>query len=212
MTTKAILDRLFYKAAAHLTGRKDVQVRMRVPSVKDADGFACLDKLGLPLIEIKPDLSDERKLFVLCHECAHIKKQSKDWKANPNSDAFSESQRSPRSYWDYPGIKAVAQANEDEADALATTWVKYAYSNCSIYGGEIELEKWLKALAGWMPPEDYDRLIKRAERMAIKGAAEVIEFQKWKLEQLRLTRSDPEEISLNEWKLQQLKLADHKKE
>jgi len=187
MTTKALLERLFYRVAAHLTGRKDIQVRLRIPSSMDCDGFACADKLGLPLIEIRPDLSDERKLFVFCHECAHIKKQFHTWKANPNSDAFSGTQESPRNYWDYPGIKAIAEANEDEADSLANEWVRYAVNNANSYGGEIELEKWLRALDCWILPDDYARLARLAGDEGRLAAAKMVEFNKWKLEQLRLT-------------------------
>jgi hypothetical protein len=196
MTNQKILDRLFYRAAVHLTGRKDIQIRFRDPSVRGGDGFACLDKLERPVIEIRPDLSDERKLFVLLHECAHVKLHSKYWKANPNVDAFSGSIESPRGWWkNNPGLKAIGEARETEADELARKWLVYAHNREDEYGGETQLERLLKAATDWMDADDiYRRAMKTAERAGIMQAQKVIEFNKWKLEQLRLTRTNKSEF------------------
>src|SRR4030065_1729564 len=64
-------DELWLKAAAALAGHP-TSIRFQQPIIKDFDGQAYIID-GVPTIDIKPGFDDEKTLYILAHECGHIR-------------------------------------------------------------------------------------------------------------------------------------------
>jgi len=126
--------------ALNLTGDRELKVIFRDPAYQGADGCFYKSAAGKPIIEIKPYLQDDRGLFVLCHECAHVVLHPGEI---VNKDVSSKPSRSMI-------IQEADQVpdHEDQADQLANEWIAYAKKNAHAYSepGMKEIEALLWAL------------------------------------------------------------------
>jgi len=132
---------LMVEVALKLTGDRDLRIIMRDPAYQGADGCFYKSASGKPIIEMKPYLKDDRILFVLCHECAHVLLHPGEIVSIDVSDKPSGSMKINREI-------DIIPKHEDEADQLANKWIDYAKKNSHAYyePGMSELESMLWAL------------------------------------------------------------------
>jgi hypothetical protein len=171
-------DELWIKAAYTLAGYP-VSVRFRQPICLDYDGQAYIIG-GVPTIDIKPNLDDETTLYILTHECGHIRlghAPEIDPGQLPGSQKLTALGTKLRQ------IHPVMREQETGADRLSSVWLDYARKHAREYPGDSDLAKKLKALASYISPE----LQLRVNKAALKGAGEAVEFVKWKIAQEKLT-------------------------
>lgn len=118
MSDRAAYTRL---AVRCLAGRP-VEVRLQPPPPPwdDCDGLALRNEAG-GVVYINPALPDDRYLYVVAHEAAHIKMH---WSTMPPVAAGQQLPAPPAA----PSIGALKAAalREREADDQAARWVAYA--------------------------------------------------------------------------------------
>jgi Zn-dependent peptidase ImmA (M78 family) len=129
---------LISAVASHLVGERELKVIFRDPVMKKADGCFYKSSSGEPIIEIKPYLDDDRVLFVMLHECAHVVLHRDDVRINDMSSKPSGSVAI--------GHHDVIPKNEREADELANKWLAYARRCVKREQGMSEIEALLWAL------------------------------------------------------------------
>jgi hypothetical protein len=171
-------DELWLKAAAAMADRP-CNIRFQRPITLDFDGQAMIIG-GVPTVDIKPGFDDETTLYILAHECGYIRlghAPQVDPDAKPGSQKLTPFGTKLRA------IHPVTREQETGADRLASVWLDYARKHESEYSGNTKLERELKALAGYMPPE----LRLRVNNAALKAANEVLDLYIWKLKQEKRT-------------------------
>ena len=130
-----------WKAVAEkLSGRK-VILRFQQPASKNADGeLQCLSD-GTALIDINPNLSSSREIWVLAHECFHAKSHFKEMGRIDKRDALRKKPAQEK----FNAFRAYDRM-ELEANTQANKWIEYAEKNWKRYLPGTELECKLEAL------------------------------------------------------------------
>lgn len=129
---KTLYD-LMAATASHLAG-KPVMVRLQKPATKGMDGECHADERGRVVIDIKPDLDNDRFIYVYCHEVSHARLHTfKPSTVNKAGAGTLAPLPVTRSY----------QLHEDQADTQAAAWIAYAKANAKPY---YDLEQALWAL------------------------------------------------------------------
>ena len=129
---------LMVAVAEKLTGERGLKVIFRDPAYAKADGCFYKSSSGEPIIELKPYLRDERALFVLLHECAHVILHPSEIDIRDVSSKPSGSM--------VIGEHDVIPKSENEADRLANKWIAYAKKHARREPGMREIEALLWAL------------------------------------------------------------------
>jgi hypothetical protein len=161
---------LFEKAAQALTG-KVVTVRLRRPVISYFDGQAYI-KDGRAFIDINPWLSEDDQVYVLCHECGHIKTNTATGDIDPHLSPGSL-RLSQLEAWQYKNHPASIK-RESAAESWAQKWLAYADLHYREYPGWSLAERKLEALKRWIPTE-LEAAVKRAASL---GAAEALKSYK----------------------------------
>jgi len=85
----------------------------------DADGLAWCDDLGRLTIDVSPDLSDDRMMYVFLHELGHIRHHNFIPLTEVAMVASPDESRD-----------AVYKMREDQADIQAKIWIEYGKRHC----------------------------------------------------------------------------------
>lgn len=138
-------DDLVTRVAAHLAGRP-VEVRHLRPPFEGALGCA-IKSAGAAVLYVTPNLEAWARFSVFLHEAAHLRLH---WNSIPDTDHASRPAGSIRGAT--PLGVVTGQPVEDEADALAGYWAKWAARNADPYEPDA-IRARLKGLLNWRPPE-----------------------------------------------------------
>lgn len=139
---------LFEAAAAGLVGEK-VHIVFRIPVSKNADGCAYLQyATSMPIIEIRPGLSDERREYVFLHEAAH--------------HVLKHCRRSTACYKPSKSLTSKPDTKEQRTtvDDQVAIWQAYADKNQNQYEGDDQARR-LRALAWWRYSQIVDAAVKK---------------------------------------------------
>jgi hypothetical protein len=112
---------LLEDVAKQLTKRK-VQVRLQQPFGDKTAGSAH-KSLGVGVIDIAPDLPEDKQLQVFLHECAHV---LKDWVSLPDYPAFLDNKPGAWKMSAKDVADKVADPREPGAGKQAGEWATWA--------------------------------------------------------------------------------------
>ena len=114
LAIEALRRPLYQAVGCHLAGREiDLKIK---PTLTGGPGCMYINSRGIPVIEIDPDLSEEKSLWVFLHELAHVVLHAGEMPENPIAEVSQ------------PGtFKAIHDSGEeDQTDGLAVTWLNYS--------------------------------------------------------------------------------------
>ena len=136
LAIEALRKPLYQAVGSHLAGR-EIDLKVKKPVTAGSLGCMYNNGKGIPTIEIDPDLTDERSLWVFLHEVAHVVL---------HSPAMTKSQRlttlKPGGYTPGP----MNQNDENDANILAREWWAYSEDHLYRYPGKSKTTRQLLAL------------------------------------------------------------------